>query len=111
MRRLLLLLLTAAAAAAIVVVTTATARGPFTQRAVVVRALGGDSFLVRLPSGARERGRVLGICAPSGGRSGSRSSATGRRAHATARNGCSPTSTCRTAPISDGRSWRTARRR
>src|SRR5215208_1557562 len=66
MRRLLWFLLVAAAAAAIVVVTTATARGPFTQRAVVVRALGGDSLLVRLPSGARERVRVLGISAPSG---------------------------------------------
>ena len=67
MRRLAWLLLPAAAAAAIVVVTTATARGPFTQRAVVVRALGGDSLLVRLPSGAQERVRVLGISAPAGG--------------------------------------------
>ena len=66
MKRLSWLLLAAAAAAAIVVATTATARGPFTQRAVVVRALGGDSLLVRLPSGALERVRVLGIAAPSG---------------------------------------------
>jgi len=64
MRRLLWFLLVAASAAAVVVVTTATARGPFTQRAVVVRALSGDSLLVRLPSGVRERVRVLGISAP-----------------------------------------------
>lgn len=66
MRRLPWFLFVAAAAGAVFVVTTATARGPFTQRAVVVRALGGDSLLVRLPSGARERVRVLGISAPTG---------------------------------------------
>lgn len=64
MKRLALLLSIATATAAVVVVTTATARGPFTQRAVVVRALGGDSLLVRLPSGSPERVRVLGITAP-----------------------------------------------
>src|SRR5215212_7678259 len=66
MRRLAWFLCTAAVAAAIVVVATATARGPFTQRAIVVRALGPDSLLVRLPSGAQERVRVLGISAPTG---------------------------------------------
>jgi endonuclease YncB( thermonuclease family) len=67
MKRLAWFLPVAAAAAAVLVVTTATARGPFTQRAVVVRALTGDSLLVRLPSGKQERVRVLGISAPAAG--------------------------------------------
>src|SRR3954465_13367028 len=67
MRHLAWLFAAAAGGAAIGGVTTATARGPFTERAVVVRALAGDSLLVRLPSGKQERVRVLGVSAPAGG--------------------------------------------
>src|SRR5215211_6597953 len=66
MRRFSLLLAAAAASAAIVVATTATARGPFSARGVVVGAATGDTLLVRLSSGTRERVRVLGITAPAG---------------------------------------------
>jgi endonuclease YncB( thermonuclease family) len=67
MRRFSLFIAAAAAAAVVVVVTTATARGPFTERGMVVQALSGDSLLVRLTPGARERVRVLGISAPAAG--------------------------------------------
>jgi len=66
MRRCSLLLIAAAATAAIVVAATATARGPFTARGVVVGATSGDTLLVRLASGTRERVHVLGITAPAG---------------------------------------------
>ena len=67
MRRLSLLLLVAAVVAALLAVSRpATARGPFTARGVVTRAVDGETLAVRLASGKQERVRVVGVDAPTG---------------------------------------------